>query len=111
MKWHRFLFIVFYLCNIIEKLRTTHFGASFLWTFILSSALKINIITGGTYLNLSVRSGDIGSEPSGFIYEITSPAGVVVLVLTILPDLYYISMVSGTNRLTPNFPKNQNSTK
>ena len=40
MKWHRFLFIVFYLCNIIEKLRTTRFGASFLWTFILSSALK-----------------------------------------------------------------------
>ena len=40
MKWHRFLFIMFYLCNIIEKLRTTRFGASFLWTFILSSALK-----------------------------------------------------------------------
>ena len=41
MKWHRLLFIVFYLCNIIVKLRTTRFGASFLWTFILSSALNM----------------------------------------------------------------------
>ena len=42
MKVHRLLFIVFYLCNIIVKLRITRFWASFFWTFILSFALKWN---------------------------------------------------------------------
>ena len=40
MKVHRLLFIVFYLWNIIVKLRPTRFGATFFWTFILFSALK-----------------------------------------------------------------------
>ena len=43
MKVHRLLFIVFYLWNIIVKLRTTRFGATFLGHLSFPRPLTVHI--------------------------------------------------------------------
>ena len=51
MKGHELLIIVFYLHNIIVKLRTTRFWAIFFLTFSLSLALKLVNKQLPTYFN------------------------------------------------------------
>ena len=57
MKGNRSLFItsVLSMQYIIVKLRTTHFGASFVWTFILSFALKALISALSDLLSLHIN--------------------------------------------------------